>query len=73
MSLKSTLSKTNRANRGLVGPLLPTADPTSGAGGTFAADAVVGSLLVNTTAGRLFICTAAGGGSVTWTLVGSQT
>jgi hypothetical protein len=46
--------------------------PTSGAGGSFAGRAVVGSQLIDLALGKVYVCTASGGGSVTWTLVGSQ-
>lgn len=40
---------------------------------TYLGVAVVGSLLIDTTAGKLYICTATNGTStVTWTVVGSQ-
>jgi hypothetical protein len=40
---------------------------------TFLGSAVVGSLLIDTTNGKLYICTATNGTStVTWTVVGTQ-
>jgi hypothetical protein len=60
-----------KLSRGTATPFRVGADPTSGAGGTLADRAIVGSLLVNTTNGRVFSCTAVGGGSVTWQLVGA--
>lgn len=51
--------------------------PTSGAGGSYAASARKGSLLVDTGTPKLYMCTAqtttSGGSSVTWTVVGTQT
>jgi hypothetical protein len=73
MSLIAQVAKANRANRGLVGPFLNAGAPTSGASGSFVKDAVVGSLLVDTSAGKLYVATVATGATVTWTLVGSQT
>jgi hypothetical protein len=72
VSLLAQIAKGNRANRGLVGPLLNAGAPTSGASGSFVKDAVVGSLLVDTSAGKLYVATVATGATVTWTLVGSQ-
>jgi hypothetical protein len=60
------------SNNGLQIPFTLAGAPTSGAGGSFNTRAVVGSRLVDTTAGKLHICTAVGGGSVTWVVVGSQ-
>jgi hypothetical protein len=73
MSVKARLAKEAIAGYGLARPLLNAGAPTSGAGGTMASIAQVGSLLIDTTGGKLFICTAVGGGSVTWTVVGAQT
>jgi hypothetical protein len=72
VSVKTRLAKEAQDGYGLSRPFLVAGAPTSGAGGTLAAKAQVGSLLVDTAAGKLHICTAVGGGSVTWTLVGSQ-
>jgi hypothetical protein len=58
---------------GLEQPFQNAGVPTSGAGGTYAAKATIGSMLIDTTNGKLYIATAASGGSVTWTSVGSQT
>jgi hypothetical protein len=46
--------------------------PTSGAGGSFVNMAGLGSLLVDYVNAKLYIATAVGGGSVTWTVVGLQ-
>jgi hypothetical protein len=61
-----------KLSNGLEQPFSLAGTPTSGAGGTYAGRAAVGSQLVDTAAGKYYICTASGGGSVTWTLVGSQ-
>jgi len=58
---------------GLADPFLFAGAPTSGAGGTYASRAVVGSKLRDTTNGQDYIATAATGTSVTWTKVGTQT
>ncbi|MCI2421504.1 hypothetical protein MOQ72_29125 [Saccharopolyspora sp. K220] len=53
---------------GLGSPLLNAGAPTSGAGGTYAGTAVVGSLLIDTANGALYICTnATVGASFAWT------
>jgi len=72
MSVKARLAKEAIAGYGLARPLLNAGAPTSGAGGTMAGVAQVGSLLIDTSGGKLYICTAVGGGSVTWVVVGSQ-
>jgi hypothetical protein len=55
-------------------PLRFAGAPTSGVGGTYAGVAVVGSKLIDTTNGKLYICTAyvAGTNNITWTVVGTQ-
>lgn len=59
---------------GLRSPFLNAGAPTSGASGTFVGRAVVGSLLIDTTGGVLYIATSATtGASVTWQVVGAQT
>lgn len=73
MSVKARLAKESIDGYGLTRPFLVAGAPTSGAGGTLAARAQVGSLLVDTSAGKLHICTAVSGGSVTWVVVGTQT
>ncbi len=57
---------------GLNTPLQNAGAPTSNV--TFLGVAVVGAQLVDTTNGKLYICTATNGTStITWTSVGSQT
>jgi hypothetical protein len=46
--------------------------PVSGAGGSFVNRATVGSQLIDTVAGKVYVCTVATGSTVTWTLVGAQ-
>ena len=68
--------KAKLGNSGLDTPFQLAGAPTSGAGGSYAGRATVGSQLVDTTNGKLYIATAAIGGaspSVTWVSVGSQT
>lgn len=51
-------------------PFEKASDPVAN---DFAGSCVVGSLAVNTAAGRLFICTATNGSTTSaWALVGSQ-
>lgn len=58
---------------GLGDPLLNAGAPTSGAGGTYSGVAVVGSVLIDTVNGKLYICTnATVGATFAWTVVGSQ-
>jgi hypothetical protein len=71
MSVRTTLAKQAQDGYGLTQPFLLAGAPTSGASGSFVGRAVVGSLLIDTSAGKLWIATAAGA-SVTWTVVGAQ-
>lgn len=60
------------AGSGLDCPFRNAGAPTNDV--TFLGTAVVGSLLIDVTNGKLYICTATNGSStVTWTVVGSQT
>jgi hypothetical protein len=61
-----------KLSRGLETPFNFAGAPTSGAGGTYANLAVVGSKLLDTVNGKDYVATAVGGGSVTWTVVGTQ-
>jgi hypothetical protein len=57
---------------GLNTPLLNAGAPTVNV--TYLGVAVVGSKLIDTTNGKLYICTATNGTStITWTVVGTQT
>lgn len=57
---------------GLDAPLRNAGAPTVNV--TYLGIASVGSLLIDTTAGKLYICTATNGTStITWTVVGTQT
>jgi hypothetical protein len=57
---------------GLDAPLRNAGAPVNNT--TFLGIAVVGSLLIDTTNGKLYICTATdGSATVTWTVVGTQT
>jgi hypothetical protein len=59
-----------QSNDGIRQPFTNAGDP---AANLLAGTCVVGSLLINTTTGRLFICTATNGTTTaTWALVGSQ-
>jgi hypothetical protein len=72
MSFREKLAKDARTNRGLGNPFLLAGAPVNGAAGSYVKDALVGSLLIDTSAGKLYIATVATGSTVTWTLVGSQ-
>jgi hypothetical protein len=72
MSVRATLAKQSQDGYGLSQPFLLAGAPTSGASGSFVNKAVVGSLLIDTSAGKLYIATVATGSTVTWTVVGSQ-
>ena len=57
---------------GLRTPLTNAGAPTNNVTGL--GQAVVGALLIDTTNGKLYICTATNGTStITWTVVGTQT
>jgi len=58
---------------GLDAPFLNAGAPTSGGSGTYVTKAAVGSLLIDTTNGKLYIATVATGATVTWVVVGTQT
>jgi hypothetical protein len=73
MGMRQLVQYEAKLSGGLRAPFQLAGAPTSGAGGSFAARASVGSQLIDTVAGKLYACTAAGGGSVTWVLVGAQT
>ena len=72
MSVKTRLAKEAQDGYGLARPFLLAGAPVNGASGSFVTRALVGSLLIDTVNGRLFIATVATGTTVTWTLVGSQ-
>jgi hypothetical protein len=61
-----------KASNGMSTPFQLAGTPTSGAGGSFATRAMIGSLLLDTSTGKLYAATAVGGGSITWQLVGAQ-
>jgi hypothetical protein len=59
------------AGNGLGTPLQSAGAPA--ANSTYLGQAQVGSLLIDTTNGKLYICTATNGTStITWTVVGTQ-
>jgi hypothetical protein len=72
VSVKARLAKEAQDGYGLARPFLLAGAPVNGASGSFVNRAQVGSLLVDTVNGRLYIATVATGSTVTWTLVGSQ-
>jgi hypothetical protein len=61
-----------KASNGMSTPFQLNGAPTSGAGGSFASRALVGSMLLDYSTGKLYAATAVGGGSITWTLIGAQ-
>jgi hypothetical protein len=64
-------SNTQLAGNGLNEPYQNAGAPVANV--TQLGNAVVGSLLIDTTNGKLYICTATNGTStVTWTVVGTQ-
>ena len=76
MGYRQLAAYDGKAARGMTIPFQMAGAPTSGAGGTFAAYAAVGSTLVDYTNGKEYICTAWSAGSpptLTWVSVGSQT
>jgi hypothetical protein len=72
MGLRQLAAYRGKLEAGVMVPFQLAGAPTSGAGGSFASRAVVGSLLIDNANGKAYICTAVGGGSVTWTVVGAQ-
>lgn len=59
-------------SQGSYGPFTNAGAPVANT--TLLGTAVVGSLLIDTTGGKLYICTATNGTStITWTVVGTQT
>jgi hypothetical protein len=73
MGTRQLAQYAGKAARGLTVPFFFAGVPTSGAGGTMAAYATVGSALVDTVNGDHYMCIASGGGSVTWQLTAVQT
>lgn len=73
MGTKQLNSYAAKYSNGLDRPFQLAGAPTSGAGGTQSTRATVGSQLIDVTNGKMYVCTAAGGGSVTWVVVGTQT
>jgi hypothetical protein len=72
MGLKAIIANEGKQSQGLRVPFQLAGAPTSGASGSYVGRAVVGSQLVDTTNGKLYVATAASSSSVTWTVVGSQ-
>jgi hypothetical protein len=72
MSVRTTLAKQSQDGYGLTQPFLLAGAPTNGASGSFVNKALVGSLLIDTSVGKLYIATVATGSAVTWIVVGTQ-
>jgi hypothetical protein len=73
MGLRQLAQYDAKFSGGMSVPFQSAGAPVSGAGGTQAGRAQVGSQLVDTTNGIYYICTAATSSSVTWVKVGLQT
>lgn len=73
MGIKQRAMYVGKYADGLAEPFLNAGAPTSGASGTYLRQATVGSLLIDTVNGKLYIATVANGSTVTWVSVGSQT
>lgn len=73
MGYKQQMQYAAKFSNGLDAPFQMSGAPTSGAGGSFVARAVVGSELVDVANGKRYSCTATSAGSVTWVVTGSQT
>jgi hypothetical protein len=73
MGTKQLAQQDAKFSTGLEVPFQNAGAPTSGASGSFVGRAVVGSLLIDTTNGKLYIATVATASTVTWVSVGSQT
>lgn len=73
MGLKSILANEGKQSLGLRAPLQLAGAPTSGASGSYLGRATVGSLLIDTTNGKAYICTVSTPSTITWVSVGSQT
>jgi hypothetical protein len=72
MGLKEQASLRAKYGIGLAHPFLVAGAPTNNV--TRLGTAVVGSQLIDTTNGKLYVCTATNGTStITWTVTGSQT
>jgi hypothetical protein len=75
MGLRQIAQQKAKTSFGLEVPWQFAGTPTSGVGGTYAGKVALGSLLQDTTTGKLYSVTAATGGatpSVTYTLIGAQ-
>jgi hypothetical protein len=70
---KQQASYDAKFTNGLGQPFSLAGAPTSGASGSYLGRAAVGSQLIDTVAGKLYIATVATPSTVTWTLVGAQT
>jgi hypothetical protein len=73
MGLRQLHSYAAKYSQGLDRPLQLGTAPASGASGSYLGRAAIGALLVDTSTGKLYACTASTGSSITWTLVGAQT
>jgi hypothetical protein len=73
MGTKNLNAYAAKYSNGLDRPFQVNGTPVNGASGTYVGRAAVGSLLVDTSVGKLYCATVATSSTVTWTLVGAQT
>jgi hypothetical protein len=73
MGLRSIIANEGKQSQGLRVPFQLAGAPTSGASGSYVGRATVGSQLVDTTNGKVYVATVATSSTVTWTVVGTQT
>jgi hypothetical protein len=73
MGLRQLAQQKAKVSNGLEVPFQFAGTPVPGVGGTYAGRVAIGSLLQDTTTGKLYSVTAATATSVTYTLIGAQT
>lgn len=73
MGTKQLNSYAAKYSNGLDRPFQLGGAPVNGSGGSYVGRAAVGSQLIDTAAGKLYVATVATSSTVTWTLVGAQT
>ena len=74
MGVKAQIQQDAMNGYGLARPFLLAGAPTSGGSGTYVGVAQIGSLLIDTSGGKLYIATnATTPTSVTWQVAGLQT
>ena len=73
MGTKQLNSYAAKYSNGLDRPFQIAGTPVNGTSGTYVGRAAVGSQLIDTAVGNLYVATVATSSTVTWTLVGAQT